>query len=146
MKTRYLLFAFAIAFLSSCTENDYPLGPLFINIGVEYKFESGWEDVYGKTIDVSDQPNDFVLEFKSTGLTGAVVSKEDKNVKAKILDCLYDSITGEMLKPMPPAADSRTDYYLQRVLFETNGEKQIEVSLHFRTAGVGVSSFTLIRQ
>lgn len=145
MKTRYLLLAFAIAFLSSCTENDYPLGPEIVNIGVEYKFESGWKDVYSKTIDVSDQPNDFVLEFKSTGLLLASV-KENKNVKAKILDCLYDSITGEKLKPMPPAADSRTDYYLQRVLFETNGEKQIEVSLHFSTAGVGRSSFTLIRQ
>ena len=146
MKTRNLLLAFLLLLLSSCTENNYPLGPSIVNIGVEYQFESGWEDVYGIYIYVSDQPNDFVLEFKSTGLLHISVSEENKNVKVKILDCLYDSITGEKLKPMPPAADSRTDYYLQRVRFETNGEKQIDVSCEFSAFEFGRSSFTLIRQ
>lgn len=146
MKTRCLLFVFAIAILSSCSEYDYDLSTEIVNLGVEYQFESGWEDVYDKTIDVSDQPNDFVLEFKSTGLLHISVSKENKNVKVKILDCLYDSITGEKLRPMPPAADSRTDYYLQRVRFETNGEKQIDVSCEFSAFEFGRSSFTLIRQ
>lgn len=150
MKTKFLIVALAMMVLCACTESvDGYRGPTSeYHDGIEYIYSDGWEAAHEKAIDISALPNDFVLEFRTTGLLDIYIPDEYKSVQCTILDSIKrDTVSGEILNK--PIYASKPYRYLQRVSFETNGEKHIETDFEYDASallGVGRCRIVLTRK
>lgn len=147
MKTKLLIAIITLMCLCACSEdvgynrghseNDHK--------GIEYKYGDNWEYAHGKAIDITGQPDDFTLEFRTMGLQTIVMHDSYKEVNCTILDTLaIDPETGKILNK--PVYNSEPYLYMQRVHFETNGEKLIKAYFHYSGAESGTSNIILTRE
>ncbi|MBP3538025.1 MAG: hypothetical protein J6J93_10880 [Muribaculaceae bacterium] len=147
MKTKLLIATLVTLLLGACSEDipNYPLGPDDFNKGIEYKYGDSWEYAHDKPIDISGQPNDFTLEFRTLGLQTIVMHDSYKAVHCTILDTLsIDPETGKILNK--PIYNNEPYLYMQRVHFETNGEKLIKANFYYSGAESGTSRIILTRE
>lgn len=149
MKTKLLIAIITLMCLCACSEdvgynrghseNDHK--------GIEYKYGDSWEFAHGRAIDISGQPNDFTLEFRARMLEAVVLSDDNEAIRCTILDTITtDPNTGNILNK--PVCDSVPYRYLQRVHFETNGEKHIEATFYYGDYAFyfGTSNIILTRE
>lgn len=122
MKTKvlYLLIAFVCLtacdnFLDKSTGSVYPVHIL------QYQFDGVWKLCHNREIDITGLPNNFILEFRTTGITDAWVD-DDSEVKVTLLDS--ELVDRSELLNLPFTL--KTDCYLQRINVESNGESRIQ--------------------
>lgn len=149
MKTKILIAAFATMFLCACSEDtDGVIGAIEDHHdGIEYLYNNNWENAHEKVIDITNQPNNFVLEFRTTVSYTIQMPDGYESIRCTMLDSIIrDSITGEIMNK--PIYASRPYRYLQRIRFETNGEKYIEADFHYVNNGPisGSSRIVLTRE
>lgn len=147
MRTKLLIATLVTLLLGACSEDtpnqSYGNDPFYK--GIEYKYGDNWEYAHGKAIDITGQPDDFTLEFRTMGLQTIVMHDSYKEVNCTILDTLaIDPETGKILNK--PVYNSEPYLYMQRVRFETNGEKLIKAYFHYSGAESGTSNIILTRE
>lgn len=148
MKHKLLSIIITVACLCSCNNLDVPEpGPENDHRGIEYIFDNDWEYVHDREIDVSELPNDFTLEFRVFGYTSISVNNTESESTATPLGPTETSEAGQIIGI--PVYDRNSDSYryLQKVRFETKGEKRIEITYSYGDFGYfGTSTFALVRK
>lgn len=148
MKTKIILTVLYICFtLIGCKEEIPECDNWTNHNGVEYKIDGIWTPVHDMRIDISDMPNDFILEFKTFGVD-SVKSIDNDTIKITILDpiereCKYGPILNE---PFEYVEKQWIFKYIQKFHFKTNGEKELKVKFFYIWNFPNDCTCTLIRQ
>ena len=120
--------------------------------GVEYQTDGVWSPVHETAIDISDMPDDFILEFKTIGVDSVSVVGND-DVEITILDQIVkDPSTHQIMnepfetKENPETYKWNPNKYIQKFHFKTEGQKKINVKFYYIWEFPNDCSCTLVRQ
>ena len=139
MNTKLLFFLPLLA-LCGCMGPDDP-GVEPQSGGVLYKTGLYWEEIDGKTIEISDQADNVVLTFRTIGVDKIIAEANGKNVECLLLDPIVvgEDSTQILNEPVDVTVKNGEDlcYYKQRVELHTNGEKNIVLKFRGYKYGYG---------
>lgn len=132
-KIRIIILLLMSSLLLSCKDDmeneiEYPIpGVTLWTPPVQYVYDGeNWTIIEDKEIDVTNMPEEFVLNLRSVGIYETAVSDYNSKCSIKLIDPLWDE-SGKMRDPVMYLDGVRI--YSQRVSVDMHGEKRVNVSL-----------------